>query len=297
MIQTKILAHSLHPNGKAELVSFEFTYPRFIHSELMTHRAFTRNAASSRAIPIKKMIAAVWSNPAMPERWGSNGRGMQDSGVLVGARLAAARGLWRLGSKAACVLAWCLEKAGLHKQIANRVLEPFGHITTIVTTALPGLMNFFGLRAHKDAQPEFQVLAYQALGAYLSSVPLQLQPGDWHIPMSEDLFLPTFRDLFNLPPLDKVKVATGRMARTSYLTHHGTRDAAADIELHDRLSASGHWSPFEHCAHAADATALTNRGGNFGAEWVQYRKLFPNELRKLERADLERMLREYPAQV
>lgn len=289
MISVKILAHSEHPTGDSELITYEMTYPRLIHAELMTHRAFSRNASSSRAIPIKKMIRDVWNNVAWPERWGSNGRGMQDHGLLTGWRLSAIRGLWKLASRAACVTAWTLEKLGLHKQLANRILEPFGHITVVVTPERAGLFNFFGLRAHPEAQPEFQVLAYRALRAYLLSIPDRLSYGQWHAPMTDDLPV-------EMSTEDKLRIATGRIARVSYLTHEGTRDTAADIELHDRLALSGHWSPFEHCARPVEAKIpFMNEGGNFGPYWAQYRKQFPNELRKPTRAELVTTLVERPA--
>ena len=47
----------------ANLWTFELTYPRYIHSEFMTHRVFSRNASSSRAIPVKRMIEQVRNNP------------------------------------------------------------------------------------------------------------------------------------------------------------------------------------------------------------------------------------------
>lgn len=272
MISAKIITTSRSPSG-SRLTTFELTYPRMIHAEFMTHRCFSRNAASSRAIPITKMLEAVNKNPAMPVYWGANKSGMQAAEQLTGTALDDARDTWRLSAAVARQSCRQLDEVGLHKQIANRVLEPFGHITVIATAEDAGLRNFFGLRAHADAQPEFQVLAYMMLRLWLETPAEELEYGEWHMPygiMSEEdraLDIDT-----------RVKVATGRIARVSYLTHDGHRDPDKDIELHDRLLASGHMSPFEHCAKVVDHH-IVEHWGNFGPGWKQYRKACPNECR------------------
>lgn len=174
MIKTSILADSVNPSG-VRLTTFLLTYPRFIHSEFMTHRVFSRNAASSRAIPVKKMIRAVLDTPAMPVRWGATQKGMQASKDLTGWRKAMCRWVWLRGRDLAVLVARTLLFLRLHKQIANRVLEPWSHITVLATAS--DLQNFFALRAHKDAQPEFQVLAFSMLADYLTSTPPLVELG------------------------------------------------------------------------------------------------------------------------
>jgi thymidylate synthase ThyX len=268
MIRSKIIADSRNPSG-SRLTTFQLTYPRMIHAETLTHRSFSRNAASSRAIPVHKMLDAVASNPATPVYWGSNQSGMQAGEQLAGDELLEAHADWIAASEDAMRNCRVLNDSKLHKQIANRVLEPFSHITVIVTAEEKGLRNFFSLRAHEAAQPEFQVLAYMMLHAWLNAKPVELAWGDWHMPFGnmhpEDM---------DLTEEQRLKVATGRIARVSYLTHDGLRDAAKDIELHDRLKTSGHWSPFEHCAQAELGVGYSNFGET---DWLQYRKMFSNE--------------------
>ena len=272
-----ILADSVNPNGN-RVTTFLLTYPRFIHSELMTHRAFSRNAASSRAIPIEKVIEQVRTNPAKPVRWGKNGKGMQDHGwyeVGSGGHESSEQ-FWRDAAEDACHAADRLRSIGLHKQIVNRVLEPFVWMTTLVTAS--EWENFFSLRVHKDAQPEFQHLAYMMLKAYLGNVPVQKEWGEWHIPYGDKM-----PDGLDNPT--RLKIATARAARVSYLTMDGSIDVNKDIALHDSLSQNGHWSPFEHACQAGEEGPAGNIVG-----WVQYRHFFPTENRK---CDLKQLLVDY----
>ena len=80
-MEVKVIADSISESGK-RITTFQLKYPRFIHSEVMTHRVFSRNASSSRAIPVKKMIEQVRNNPAMPIHWGANQSGMQAKNEL-----------------------------------------------------------------------------------------------------------------------------------------------------------------------------------------------------------------------
>ena len=270
MIEAKIICDSVTPDGN-RLTTFVLTYPRMIHSEFMTHRCFSRNASSSRAIPIAKMMQAIEENPALPVFWGTNQPGMQADDQLTGKEQEAALGAWIAGSWSALKVCDSLNSNKLHKQIANRSLEAFAHITVVATSSERGLLNMFGLRAHKEAQPEYQVLAYKMLKRWLKSKPNKLDYGQWHVPFYENptVFGPNPTDL------DQLKIATGRIARVSYLTHDGVRDESKDIELHDRLASSGHWSPFEHCAMAIKTDLLySQQRSNFGNNWLQYRKTF-----------------------
>lgn len=271
MIATKILLHSRNPDGE-ELITYQSTYPRIIHAEFMTHRAFSRNAASSRAIPITKMIESVKiDGHDVIEFWGRNQSGMQALEALTGRDLIDCKKAWRAAGDEAMHFARVLSEDGAHKQVANRVLEPYSHITVIHTSTNRGLANFFKLRAHVDAQPEFQVLAFRMLDAYLHSQPDPLDWNGWHIPMAEDVHAD------NGIHQRKLCVATGRIARISYLTHEGQREQNEDIKLHDRLAQSGHWSPFEHSAQAKKDRLDGKHIGNFGPHWLQYRKMFETE--------------------
>ena len=156
MIKAQIIADSIAPS-KVRLTTFVLTYPRFIHSEFMTHRVFSRNASSSRAIPVSKQIAMVLKNPAMPIAFGANKKGMQAGETFGFFKQFLCRIVWRLACYAAVFFATLMEKLNVHKQYANRILEPFAHITVVCTAT--DFANFFALRCHKDAQPEIKELA------------------------------------------------------------------------------------------------------------------------------------------
>lgn len=264
----KILLDSINTATGDRITTWELSYPRFVHAELMTHRKFSRNAASSRAIPIQKMIKQVIDDPVVPKWMGKNQAGMQANQELTGWRKVLATWLWLQLRWFAIAGAWTLWKIGLHKQIANRILEPWMFITIILTAT--EFKNWFKLRAHKDAQPEIRWVAEQMLEAYTASKPQELKFGEWHIPMLQPGENKT-TDTSKMANL--LKISVGRCARISYLTHDGRRDTKEDVALHDRLVQSGHWSPFEH---QAIATVGSGDCGNFTG-FKPYRKFFGNE--------------------
>jgi hypothetical protein len=262
--QARILADSTSPAG-ARLTSWVLTYPRFIHAELLTHRELSRCSSSSRAMPIEKMIRQVIEDPAMPIHWGRNRSGMQAREELSDVEQFNARLDWLRARDRAVETVKHLTALGLHKQVANRLLEPWSWITVVMSTT--DHANLFHLRDHDDAQPEFHKLATMLRVELEMSKPRELRVGEWHLP-------------FHMPDRDSdlnedqlVRVCTGRAARVSHLTHDGKRDPVADLVLHDKLVAAGHWSPFEHCAIAAKDLV---RSGNF-VGFVQYRKMFKSE--------------------
>lgn len=259
-INVKVIKDSIH-NG-VRLTTLQLRYHRYIHGEFMTHRVFSRNASSSRAIPVKTMLKQVWSDPCMPVHWGQNQPGMQAKGELSGWKRKAAESAWRFGAKLACGVAWTMGKIGVHKQLANRVLEPWQWIHVIVTAT--EWDNFFLLRDHPDAQPEIQVLASMIKFWMDNSTPQELAEGDWHLPYisSEEI------GMFSLE--DCIKMSVARCARVSYLTHDGRKpDPVKDVDLHDKLVVSEpiHASPAEHQAKATDIDRFHK---NF-RDWVQYR--------------------------
>lgn len=287
MITASIIADSINPSGN-RLTTFLLTYPRFIHSELLTHRCFSRNAASSRAIPIEKMIDATYNDPAWPEQWGSNKPGMQAGEPLcLEAQQWCNKRLQELGSQAVEAVR-DVSTTGLHKQVANRYLEPWAHITVIATASDWGLSNFFALRASPMAQPELQVLAYRMLDLYLRTGAHEVAWGGWHIPFAEGVY--DVHDKERMEPI--IKASVGRCARVSYLRQDDD-NPAKNIELHDRLAASGHWSPFEHVAQAVEKQRYVSNFDNVDLSgWEQYRKTFTNE--NQTQADLPALLTAKP---
>jgi thymidylate synthase ThyX len=205
MITAKIVADSVNTTIRHKrITSFILTYPRFIHAELMTHRMFSRNAASSRAIPISKFIEDVLTDPALPIHWGANQKGMQADNEVNEETKIKAMQIWNEARDSAVSHAKQLNELGIHKQIANRLMEPFFHITTLVTAT--EYQNFFKLRAHSAAQPEIRDLAYKMVDALADSIPERKTQGQWHIPFGDK-----FTD--GLSTEQKLKVATSISAR------------------------------------------------------------------------------------
>jgi len=262
MISAKVILDSISESG-ARLITMELKYPRFVHAELMTHRVFSRNAASSRAIPIRKVIKMVEEDPATPVYWGKNKRGMSPGKEVEDS--SEAMKAWLEARDSAVEHARKLKELGLHKQIVNRLLEPFQYITVICTATQ--WSNFFALRDHADAQQEIAALAKKMKYAQEMSIPVERV---WHMPYIQN-------NEMHLDPTELRKISTARCARVSYLTHDGTRSIDKDLELHKRLLTggdSGHWSPFEHVAMASSDPG--ERSGNFTG-WIQYRKMHGGE--------------------
>lgn len=268
----RVLCDSISPDG-IRLTTIEVTFPRIVLAEFNTHRVFSRNSASSRAIPIHKRIASVLLDPFLPEAFGSAKAGMQAGEALTGISDWFAKKVWQASCYFAIAAAWTMSKLKVHKQLANRLLEPFCWHTVIVTAT--EWENYFALRCNPDAQPEIRRAADLMKFAYETSIPRPVNYGDWHLPLVEAA--EAFDLLAGGMSIDDLcLVSVGRCARVSYLTHDGKRDPKADIELANRLMVSGHMSPFEHVATPLDANASSTFSGNFRG-WFQRRKQLVNE--------------------
>lgn len=280
MIKAEIICDSVNTAGN-RLTTFVLTYPRFIHSEFMTHRMISKNSASSRAIPSKKMIQDIIDNPAMPVFWGANQSGMQAARELELHLIEECKRDWIDARDKMIVIVEVLQQFGLHKQIANRLLEPWFHMRVIASAT--EWENFFLQRCHKHAQPEIQALADAMLRQYVGgSDPLQLDDGEWHLPFVKV----EERDLFSAVQLRYLSVA--RCARVSYLNFDGNSEPEKDIALFCKLEQSGHWSPFEHVAQAmreSDSGINFEDYGNFRG-WKQLRKFYATENRRGDLAEL-----------
>jgi thymidylate synthase ThyX len=268
MFSASVVAHSKSETGK-EIISLQLHYPKFIHGELMTHRVFSRNASSSRAIPFEKFVKEVENDPAVPCYWGHNEPGMQANEEVDEHSQGAAINVWHNAKNAALWHAKQLALLGVHKQIVNRLLEPFYHINTLVTST--EWDNFFELRDHPDAQPEIQALAKEMKKAISKSKPNLLEIKQWHLPYIKK---PEYdqHDITNL-----IKMSVARCARVSYKTHDDKLpEAIKDLLLYERLVIARplHASPAEHQATPDPIRkSLWNEyHGNFKG-WIQYRKL------------------------
>ena len=309
-ISVQVIADSISPEGK-RLTTMLLRYPRFIHAELMTHRKFSRNASSSRAIPVKKIIASIMADPAIPMHWGKNIPGMQaheqiDEPVNIpvygspkySEKQVDKETAWLTARNRVIAIAQGFDNAGYHKQIVNRLLEPWSHINVLVTAT--DFANFFHLRSHEDAQPEIRILSDMMRLEQSKSQPILLEPGEWHMPF----IMPA--DVVNACNLAKhqritrdepskseitdllLRISAARCARTSYLLHDGTATTIEkDLSLYNQLVGSQplHASPTEHQATPDAKTKVVNGvnvwdnpelHGNFDG-WIQFRKTLPGE--------------------
>lgn len=272
------------------ITTFQLRYWRPIHSELMTHREFSRCAGSSRARKSQAIIDQVRRNPWMPVEWGKDQAGMQAKQLLDGLPALKVHDSWLQAAYDASEAAQVMNDIGAHKQIVNRILEPFTYIDVVVTST--SYDNWFGLRDHPDADPTIRDLAVKMRKAYNSSEPKLLFPGEWHLPYmstydwidaQEYVALNDFEDE-KLAVLEVVKkVSTARCARTSYKAHDGTNTTVAmDLALYDRLVGSEplHASPTEHQATpdilVGNNWVRPDLHGNFTG-WKQFRKYHKNE--------------------
>lgn len=258
--KAEVIAKSIGPAGQL-LETTALRYPRIIHAEFMTHREFSRNASSSRAIPVAKVIEQVRNDPAMPVHWGTNKPGMQAGVELEGPERIQAIELWLKAAEEAANTAERMMDMGLHKQVANRILEPFQWMHTLVTTVSKS--NWNGLRLHPDADPTIYELARVWDVASRAAIPSHLGLGDWHLPyVGEDDRQAAYNHLkvgritrdepWDHQILAVLKmVSAARCARVSYLNHMGrVTTIEEDIDLYKRLVRSEiiHASPTEHQA-------------------------------------------------
>lgn len=186
-IKAKVICDSINQQGN-RLTTFELEYPRMVHSEMLTHRMISRNAASSRAIPFDKMIQQL---DGIPSRFGAAQKGMQDNGESFHAPVKHTLGnyysksyspedAWQAAKEAAIFHSQAFKEAGYHKQIYNRLTEPFQMIKVVASAT--EWDNFFWLRDDVMADPTIAELARKMKEAYEASKPQLLKAGEWHLP-------------------------------------------------------------------------------------------------------------------
>src|ERR1700677_157757 len=266
----KVLADSVSPAGH-RLTTLEVTMPRIVLAELNTHRTFSRSSASSRAVPVEKRIQSVLDDPFVPDSFGRNQKGMQAATTLDGMEADRAREIWVNARNNACEYAQQLAKLGVHKQLANRLLDLFlWHVCVISATEWG---NFFGLRISEHAQPEIRRPAELMKQAIDASSPLLVEHGGWHTPLVPDR---VELEAAGYSARQVAEISAARCARVSYLTHDGKRDPTADLALYQKLVSSGHMSPLEHVAMPSTGALANEFTGNFFG-WFQLRKSIPGE--------------------
>lgn len=241
MISAEIVADSVSPSGE-RLVTFVLTFPRIILAEFNTHRMFSRNSASSRAIPFQKMVDSVMNNPFIPVAWQKSHKGMQGFDYHEQEDVQFLIFKWLTARDKAVEQAQALHELNVTKQMCNRLLEPFMWHKVICTSCMEGLENFFDLRSNESAEIHIQQLALRMQEALLKSTPKNLGPNDWHLPLSKDFSLES---------------CVANCARVSYTVVGEDKEFTPeeDFALYQRLLESKHWSPFEHCALPADTNS------------------------------------------
>lgn len=279
-IEAKILAHSISPTGK-EILSYEIIYPRIIHAELMTHRMLSKNAASSRAIPVSKVVEMVRINPAMPSRFGANQAGMQDKGeehtgvVEWFNNELSGRGAWEEFARCAADASEALNTAGFHKQICNRPTEAFQWMKTVITGT--EWTNFFWLRDHPAADPTIAELARKMYVAKLGSFPVPLKSGEWHLPYYKNGYWKSSGYVKNIGGViveiddkrggvtleEATDISMSCCAQVSYRTLDDTLEKAERVVGHLNLGVNleepCHASPSEHQATPIKELTMPNK--------------------------------------
>ncbi len=304
-IVARLIKDSISQEG-VRICTFEIEVFRFIWSELMTHRVFSRNAASSRAIPIANVIQMVRDNPSTPIHFGKNQPGMQANEELTGDVLENAKRVWNEASLHAASRAEKLATLGVHKQIANRILEPFTHIKAVVT--MTDFDNFEWLRDDIEAQPEIAELARVMVECRISSIPVELKSGEWHLPYVDiyrdhsDVLHYLDSDGEEISLEDALKISASCAAQVSYRRLNDSKEKA--LEIYSKLFSGRkpHLSPTEHqatpivadvdCEHERNIAFIPStwengithvdrqgnlHSGNFTG-WIQYRQTLPNNV-------------------
>lgn len=305
MINSKIIADSISSCGK-RITTFELQYPRFIHSEVMTHSLLAKNSSSSRAVPVKKMLELVRNNPASPIHWGKNQPGMVSAGELEGDALEAVKLNWFESAKHATSFSEAMSELGCHKEVSNRITEPYQWMKVILTGT--EFENFFWLRDADDAQPEIASLARQMKKLRGENEPTLLYPGEWHLPYittyrGEYCDWPDYIDPLSGESLSLEEAKTVSMARcaaVSYRTENIGLDKSLDIykklfsgnKVH-ASPAMHQATPMKHCETLQDSLTymLTEKGvthldcygalwsGNLQG-WIQQRQLLSNHCKR-----------------
>lgn len=263
----KVIADSTF-NG-SRLTSIEVEYWRPIHPEVMTHRVFSRCFSSSRAKPVNSSLTSLSQSIWGPKHWTLDCKGMQAKEEVTNPDIIKTlQSAWVNQANVCCLFAHAMDNnAKLHKQVVNRILEPYTSIKGVITAT--EWDNFFNLRCAKDAQPEMQDLANAIKEAINSSEPKELKEGMWHLPyISEE-------DLEEYGVCDDIIMASAaRCARVSYKAFDGTTSIMKDKELFVKLAEKKHYSPLEMVAQAGNATDKYK--SNFNNNWIQLRKIIEN---------------------
>lgn len=285
-IKATVLAYSINEMGQ-KFITWEIEYPRLVLAELNTHRMLSKNSFSSRAVPFLKMLEQLDGRPV---RFGANQAGMQDQGEDYDALVESEPEggycfgdpcnyvtnveAWEEAKEDAVKWAQRFYEAKYHKQVYNRLLEPFQMMKTVISGTETD--NFFWLRDDDAADPSLHELARVMKEAKDASKPELLKAGEWHLPYvdyfqtvigytEDDQLIMGPREYFlgdiqgdDFQPItleQAIKVSCARCAAVSYRNEgYGLEKS---LEVYDRLVGDErkHASAFEHCATPMKAYA------------------------------------------
>lgn len=268
-----VLADSKHPYNETRLTTMRLIIPTLLLAQFNTHRWFSRNASSMRAIPTKRLLVTVAQHPYVPPEFGKNKAGMTASEELPAWKLAVAKAVFKIHLWISLFCSWFLAKLGGHKQWVNRLLTSHSYTLVCVTGSEKAWLHFFRLRSHPDADPGIKLVSDAAKQVYMMSTPKTLQQGEWHLPLVQ-------AEERNLPIKQQIVHSVARCARVSLTTFDKPERSSTleeDQDLYNKLTTADppHMSPTEH---QAVVQISKNGGGNLGPGWGQYRKLLPNEV-------------------
>jgi len=289
----EIVQHSVNQAGE-ELLTVNTKYGLIVHAEWLRHRQLSRGVKSNRAIPCKVIRKEVLEDPYVPVWFGANKSGMVSQVEVKHKKLCT--NLWKAARYPTIAVHWTLEKLGLHKEVNNRLLNPWQWVRETVTAS--EWDNFFNLRCHSDAQRDIKIVADALLEAKSLSTPMFINAGEWHTPYVDRKRVDGKMKYYDtdgteLTPEQAIKASAARCARSSYDKHDGSKPTLkGDLPLYEMLIESNpkHASPVEHqgtpiptfISNWKDIEGITHEdrkgqlwSGNFKG-FIQYRQLLNN---------------------
>lgn len=222
----EVIQHSVSPEGK-EIITFSVKYGLIVHSEWIRHRLLSNSVKSNRAVSMKQIRKEVIEDPYVPIKFGGQQAGMVaiDEDQFGYAKVC--RWLWKNSRWGAVGVHWLFEKLKLHKEITNRILNPWQWVRS--TTTATDYDNFYKLRLHKDAQKDINVIAKAMHEALQLSEPMLINAGEYHVPYvsrrrtgnGELEYYDS--DGTQLNTQQAIEASCARCARSSYDNHDGTK--------------------------------------------------------------------------
>lgn len=246
-VKVSLIAMTRNAYSNKVITTLLCEYPRYIHSEIMTHRQLSRNSGSSRATPFNIYCERIIKDPAFFAELGINRSGMNADSVLNKENAEAFKHEYMqlMHHTVDTAMSWSA-KYNLHKQIINRVLEPYVRTSTVITAT--EWDNFLYTRAiAKGVEPVMHLLA-NCIKQAVDYANENAKDGVAHLPFVTD-------NEFNTCSLkDCVKHAVSRSARCTILSNVTKKLSTIeeDEKLYNWLSSADpmHASPFEHIAFA-----------------------------------------------